>query len=136
VLRDLQPHNFIDGQTIAVGIVATRNPYVTTAVAHAYIGFAVVPRTITTALATAFHATAVITEVAVVTATQLDVTVVGFVLLVDVGWATIRRGGSVVGKRVRIIGIAGVEKITDIVAVVVASFEEIAVGHFHHFFYQ
>jgi len=145
VLCDLQPHNFIDGQTITAGNAATfiaarrRAPCCVTTVAHAHIGFVAVPRAIFATLATAFHTTAVITAIAVTTTTaQSNVTVIVFILLVDADWtvAVIRRGAGMVGRRVCIIGIAGLVKITGTTGVIVDNFEEIAVGHFHHFFYQ
>jgi len=133
VFCNLQPHNFVDRQPSVVGCgsVSSSGPWLfATAVTN--IAFAVVLRAISTVLPTAPHATAVIADITIATTIQSNA-------ILFVSWAVAIGMGCIVDKRVRKIGITGAGKITGIIVtavVVVDDFVEIAVGHFHYFFYQ
>lgn len=138
MFSDLQPHNFIDSQSIGgAGILVLNagngNGYFT-AIAHMHIAFAVVPHAFSTTLPTAFHATVVITDITIATTAQQALSLIHFV---GPAGAAARRGDSSVGKRVCMIGIAGVVKATiGVTGGVVDKFEVIAISDFHYFFYQ
>jgi len=131
VFCNLQPHNFVDRQPSAIGFVSvSSSPWLlTTAIVH--IGV-VVPHTISTTLPTTPHATAVIADITIATTIQPNA-------ILFVGWAVAIGRRCIVDKSVRKIGITGARTITGIIitaVVVVDNFVEIAVGHFHYFFYQ
>lgn len=147
MLRNLQPHDFVDmaaswavavGACVAVVTIANRKRRVA-AVTHIYIILIVIPCAIPANLAAALHLVILFLDIAVTTTTQ---STVFFFIVID--WADwigrVCAKGCINGatKRVGIAGIAWgvVSTVGDVIVGIVDYVEEIAVRHFHHSFDQ